>query len=102
MHNPAQDTWQTPPEPIATMLDASPLPAVAFSPHADWIVELGRTKLPNIEELAEPKVAIAGLQINPQTWDTAKASHYESISIRRRDEKTARPIALPENPRIRN
>ncbi|MEO1634964.1 MAG: prolyl oligopeptidase family serine peptidase [Cyanobacteria bacterium J06631_9] len=102
MHNLAQDTWQTPPEPIATMLDAPPLPAVAFSPHADWIVELGRTKLPNIEQLTEPKVAIAGLQINPQTWDTAKASHYESISIRRRDETTARPVTLPENPRIRN
>ncbi len=102
MIQPAQDTWQTPPEPIASMLDAPPLPVVAFSPKADWIVELGRTKLPAIIELAEPTAALAGLQINPETWEPAKAGYYHSLSIRRRDEKAARPVALPDDARIRN
>ncbi|MEO0768453.1 MAG: S9 family peptidase, partial [Cyanobacteria bacterium J06649_4] len=102
MIQPAQDTWQTPPEPIATMLNVPPLPVVAFSPNAEWIVELGRAGLPDIEKLAEPKVAIAGLQINPKTWDSARATHYRSISIRRRDEKECRPVALPDKPRIRH
>ncbi|MEL6854252.1 MAG: prolyl oligopeptidase family serine peptidase [Cyanobacteria bacterium J06607_13] len=103
MTQPAQAIWQTPPEPIAAMLDAPRLPAVAFSPRADWIVELGRPGMPTIGELAEPKVAIAGLQINPHTWEPAKASHYRSISLRRRHEQTARPVnALPADARIRN
>ncbi|MEO1619599.1 MAG: prolyl oligopeptidase family serine peptidase [Cyanobacteria bacterium J06632_3] len=102
MPNSAQATWQTPPEPIATMLDVPQLPAVAFSPNSEWIVELGRAGLPDIAKLAEPKVAIAGLQINPKTWDSARATHYRSISIRRRDEKESRPIALPDNPRLRH
>ncbi|MEL6605060.1 MAG: prolyl oligopeptidase family serine peptidase [Cyanobacteria bacterium J06614_10] len=103
MTQPAQAIWQTPPEPIAAMLDAPRLPAVAFSPQADWTVELGRPGMPTIGELAEPKVAIAGLQINPHTWEPAKASHYRSISLRRRHEQTARPVnALPANARIRN
>ena len=85
------------------MLDAQRLPAVAFSPQADWIVELGRPGMPSIGELAEPKVAIAGLQINPCTWEPAKASHYRSISLRRRHEQTARPVrSLPADARIRN
>lgn len=91
-----------PPEPIASMLDRRRLPGIAFSPNADWIVELGRAGLPAIEELAEPTVAIAGLQINPRTWESAKAVHYRSISVRRPNEKTAHPVALPENARIRN
>ena len=102
MIQPAQDTWQTPPEPIASMLDTPPLPVVAFSPKADWIVELGRMTLPPISELAEPTVALAGLQINPETWEPAKASYYRSLSIRRRDEGDARPVALPNEARIRN
>jgi len=102
MIQPAQDTWQTPPEPISSMLDTPPLPVVAFSPKADWIVELGRTQLPAIVELAEPTVAVAGLQINPETWEPAKAGYYCSLSIRRREEKEARLVALPDDARIRN
>lgn len=102
MSQPDQVSWQTPPEPIASMLDRRRLPAVAFSPNAEWIVELGRPGLPRIEELAEPVVAIAGLKINPRTWESAKAAHYRSISIRRRHEKTARSVVLPEDARIRN
>ncbi|MGB7085008.1 MAG: hypothetical protein WBD47_05610, partial [Phormidesmis sp.] len=99
---PAQDTWQTPPEPIASMLDAPRLPVVAFSPDAEWIVELAPAELPPIKELSAPKVAIAGLQLNPQTWGPAKAGYYRKLSIRRRHEALARPIDLPENPRVRH
>ncbi|EDX86353.1 peptidase, S9A/B/C family, catalytic domain protein [Synechococcus sp. PCC 7335] len=102
MSDPAQATWQTPPEPIASMLDTPRLPAVSFSPDANWIVELRSAGLPPIEELAIPKLGLAGLQLNPQTWGPAKASYYCALSIRRRDEKTACPIALPSSPRIRN
>ncbi|MGB3672622.1 MAG: S9 family peptidase, partial [Phormidesmis sp.] len=102
MPHSAQDSWQTPPEPIADMLNAPKLPAMAFSRHADWIVELGRAGLPAIEALARPKVAIAGLLINPETWEAARAVHYRSLSVRRREEKTARAIALPVEARIRN
>ena len=99
---PAQDTWQTPPEPIAAMLSAPRLPAVLFSPNAEWIVEFAQADLPPIEELAAPTVAIAGFQLNPQTWGPAKPGYYRAIAIRRRGEKTARPIELPPNVRIRD
>lgn len=99
---PAQDTWQTPPEPIASMLDAPQLPGVGFSPDAEWIVEFGQMGLPPIEELAEEVVAIAGFQLNPNTWGPAKAGYCCSLTVRHREEKTARPIELPDNIRIRD
>ncbi|MGB3767375.1 MAG: S9 family peptidase, partial [Phormidesmis sp.] len=99
---PAQDTWQTPPEPIASMLKAKQLPAVGFSPNNEWIVECGQTELPPLYELSAPQVAIAGFQVNPRVWEPAKAGYFISLAIRRRDETIARPVKLPENPRIRN
>ncbi|MGB3293769.1 MAG: prolyl oligopeptidase family serine peptidase [Phormidesmis sp.] len=101
MTPPAQDTWQTPPEPIAAMLTAPRLPAVVFSPNGEWIVEFTQAELPPIEELAVPTVAIAGFQLNPQTWGPAKPGYYRAIAVRRRTEKTAKPIALPPDARIR-
>ena len=102
MAHSAQPIWQNPPEPIASMLDAQRLPAVSFSPHADWIVELRTAGLQPIEELAAPRLGLAGIQLNPQTWGPVKPGYYCALSIRRRDEKRARPVALPSNPRIRN
>ena len=84
------------------MLEAERLPATGFSPDNEWIVECGQTDLPPIYELTAPTVAIAGFQINPRVWEPAKAGYFISIAIRRRHEKEARPVKLPENPRIRN
>ena len=98
----AQDTWQTPPEPIASMLEAERLPAVGFSPNSEWVVECVQAELPPLYELSAPKVAIAGFQVNPRVWEPAKAGYFISLAIRRRDEPTARLVKLPEHPRIRN
>ncbi|MBE9063891.1 S9 family peptidase [cf. Phormidesmis sp. LEGE 11477] len=102
MPHSAQVIWQTPPEPIASMLDTPRLPAISFSPAADWIVELRSAGLRPIRELTTPKLGLAGVQLNPQTWGPAKPGYYCGLSIRRRDEENARPIELPPNPRIRN
>ncbi|MEM8503190.1 MAG: prolyl oligopeptidase family serine peptidase [Cyanobacteria bacterium P01_D01_bin.1] len=97
-----QANWQIPPEPIASMLDARRLPAIAFSPSADWIVELRTVGLPPIKDLTAPKLGLAGIQLDPRTWGPAKPGYYCALSIRRRDEETTCPIELPPNPRIRN
>ncbi len=102
MPHSAQATWQNPPEPIASMLNAPRLPAIAFSPNAEWIVELRAARLPEIKELTVPTLGLAGLRLNPQTWGPAKPGYYCELSIRRRDETTARPVELPPNPRIRS
>lgn len=95
-------TWQDPPEPIASMLDAQRLPVVSFSPDNRWLVELGRQPLPPIAEVAEPAIAIAGIRINPHTWGPAREASYRSIALRPLDAVDSKPIELPEGARIRN
>lgn len=96
-------TWQNPPEPIASMLDADRLPAVSISPDNQWIVEFERRELPPIAELAEPVVAIAGTKLNPNTWGPAQEGSYKSMTIRPFGTlENPPPIHLPVGARIRN
>ncbi|MEM1238731.1 MAG: prolyl oligopeptidase family serine peptidase [Cyanobacteria bacterium P01_H01_bin.26] len=95
-------TWQNPPEPIASMLDADRLPAVSISPDNQWLVEFERRALPPIAELAEPWVAIAGIKLNPNTWGPAQESSYKGIAVRPLGELESTPIVLPAGARIRN
>ncbi|MBE9030353.1 S9 family peptidase [filamentous cyanobacterium LEGE 11480] len=99
-HN--QATWQNPPEPIVSMLDAPQLPAVSISPDNQWIIELDKPSMPPIAQLAEPVVAIAGGEINPNTWGPGREAAYEGMTLRRLDAATAMIIELPPTPRIRN
>ena len=98
----AQTPWQNPPEPILSMLDAEQLPTVLISPDNQWLVTLERPALPPIAQLAEPVVAIAGIEINPDTWGPARESAYRGITIRPLNGETSEVVALPANPHIRN
>ena len=100
--DPSQPTWQNPPEPIASMLDADRLPAVSISPDNQWLVEFERRSLPPIAELAEPWVAIAGIKLNPTTWGPAQEASYKGITVRPLGALDSTPIHLPAGARIRN
>ncbi|MEO0396427.1 MAG: prolyl oligopeptidase family serine peptidase [Cyanobacteria bacterium P01_A01_bin.137] len=100
--DPSQPTWQNPPEPIASMLDADRLPAVSISPDNQWLVEFERRSLPPIAELAEPWVAIAGIKLNPTTWGPAQEASYKGITVRPLGTLDSTPIHLPAGARIRN
>ncbi|MEO1592101.1 MAG: S9 family peptidase, partial [Cyanobacteria bacterium J06632_22] len=98
----AQATWQNPPEPILSMLEAEQLPTVLISPDNQWLVTLEQPALPPIAQLAEPVVAIAGIEINPNTWGPAREAAYQGMTLRPLMGETDAPIVLPANPRIRN
>lgn len=98
----AQQGWQNPPEPIASMLNAKPLPALLISPDNRWIVELERPALPPIAQLAEPVVAIAGIEVNPHTWGPGRESAYLSLRVRALGAASSTPVPLPGTPHLRN
>ncbi|MEM6256218.1 MAG: prolyl oligopeptidase family serine peptidase [Cyanobacteria bacterium P01_D01_bin.156] len=97
-----QSLWQNPPEPIVSMLDVNPLPAVSISPDNQWLLELERRSLPPISELAQPWVAIAGTKLNPNTWGPAQEGFYTGITVRALGASDSTPIYLPPDARIRN
>ncbi len=95
-------TWQNPPEPIASMLDVDPLPAVSISPDNQWLVELERRALLPIAELSEPWVAIAGIKLNPNTWGPAQEGSYKGLMLRSLGTLDSTPVHLPPDARVRN
>lgn len=98
----AQEIWQDAPEPIADMLDTPWFPEVKVSPNRRWLVRLARPSLPDIEIIAQPRVQIAGIQLNPATRGPAAASGFQSIELQNLETGDRRLIKLPENAQIRN
>ncbi|MEO0984268.1 MAG: prolyl oligopeptidase family serine peptidase [Cyanobacteria bacterium J06639_14] len=98
----AQETWQEPPEPIATLLDTPWYPGVSISPDNQWLVRLERPTLPSLEELARPRLQVAGLQLNPATYGPARAYAYKGLVIQAIATGDRAAIVLPEHQGIRN
>lgn len=97
--------WKEPPEPIATILDASLPPAVSLSPDRRWMLEVERPSLPPLEELARPVVKVAGIEIDPDTHGPARPWHYRGLtfqSVERHDKARRLPVELPEGARVRD
>jgi len=98
----AQETWQQPPKPIAAMLDTPWYPGVSFSPNHQWLVRLERPLLPGLEELARPRLQLAGSQINPVLRAPARAYAFQGLEIQHIETGKRQPVALPESNGIRN
>lgn len=99
----AAEGYQEPPADIADMLDAPRPPAISLSRDDAYMLELDRPELPSIAELSEPRVKVAGLQINPRTFTRAGELSYGSMTLRetvahRRAERRA--VDLPDGARI--
>jgi dipeptidyl aminopeptidase/acylaminoacyl peptidase len=92
--------WQSPPSPIAQMLEAPPIPNVAISPNHRWLVEFERPELLPIAELAEPEIGLAGFRLNPRLSCPARTNPYRRIWVRSLEAVTAQEISLPDNARI--
>ena len=98
----AQTPWQTPPEPIQSQFNRALLPVVAFSPDNRWLLELERSRLPEIEELTIPTLSLAGRQINPQNHTLAKEFFYTNFTIKPLEGGPPLGVDLPDHARIRN
>ena len=98
----AQATWQQPPEPIASMLDTPWYPGVSISPNHQWLVRLHRPSLTPLAELAQPRLQLAGLQINPALRAPARAYAFVGLTIQNMQTGEQTSVALPESEGIRN
>ena len=98
----AQPTWQDAPAPIGEMLDSPWFPGVKVSPNRRWLVHLEQPTLPPIQILAQPRVRIAGIQLNPATRGAALAYGFRSLTLQDLVTGERHPIGLPPDPQIRH
>ncbi len=93
-------TYRRPPEAIAKIIEAPPLPSVSLDPSGTWMLFTERDSLPPIADLAEPMWRLAGYRINPRTRGRHGARGGLGLSLKHIESGKERPIALPKGARV--
>lgn len=95
----AQSTYQTPPKPIADLVNAPSTPSVRWSKNGDWMLLMERSDNPSIAQLSQPELKIAGMRINPATSGPSRQTGVENIKIKNTQSGEEIQITgLPSNP----
>jgi hypothetical protein len=74
--------WQSPPEPIASLVVAEGPPAVELSPCRRFLLLVQSEALPGIDVLARPHKKMAGSRIDPRTRGPQLGTKVLRIELR--------------------
>ncbi len=91
----AQTAYQKPPQAVADILNAPPIPSVSVSPTRDYLAIIESARYPSIAEVAEPMLRLAGLRINPQTNGPARAPRVVGLAFRKIEGGEPKAVAMP-------
>lgn len=96
----AQDvSYKTPPKDIADLLLARPTPAVSIASKGEWMLLSERNSYPDVEELGQPEIKVAGLRLNPNNFSQSRQTMV-SNNFRLKNIKTGQEYqvsGLPAN-----
>ena len=94
--------YQTPPAPIAQILDAPQTPGVSLSPERKTMALLGRENLPSIAAVSEPILRLGGYRINPRSNGPTEARTNWLTSLTFQDVASGKvqAVALPQGTRF--
>ena len=85
----AQDvlTYQTPPKPLADLVNAPITPNVSVDSKGKWMLIMERSDLPTIAELSQPELRLAGLRMNPATNGASRQQYINNFKLRKLGDK---------------
>lgn len=95
-----QQTYQQPPQEVVDIIDATPAPAVSFSPDREWILMIDRPSMPGIEDLSRRMLRLAGMRIDPSANSPFSTSFYTGLSLRKLRGGATVKVPLPEGAKI--
>jgi len=80
----AQDAtpYQKPPQLLEKLLLAPPTPTVSIDDKAVNMLVMERSQYPDVEELAQPELRIAGLRINPRNFGPSRANYITNLQLK--------------------
>ncbi|MCZ2337165.1 MAG: hypothetical protein LC127_03000 [Chitinophagales bacterium] len=73
--------YQKPDEPILSLAEAMPAPALLLNEKATLGVLLYRHNYKSIDELSEPEMKLAGIRVNPKTHNSKRDVYYIDMKI---------------------
>lgn len=90
--------YQTPPQAIADLMNASPTPSLSLNPTRTWALLSERKGLPSIEEIAQPELRLAGLRINPRNNGKSRSGGSVAFKLKNLETNVERSVSdLPTN-----
>ncbi len=93
----AQTPYQRAPQPIRGILDAPAPTTVLVSPTRDSVALVDTARYPDIAELAEPMLRLAGVRINPKTNGPARPPRVKSFRLQSLTNGTFRDtVTIPD------
>ena len=93
----AQQGYRTPPQVIADIMAAPPLPDVKLSPDRSTLLLSYRDSMPSIAEVAAPWIGLAGLRINPATNGPHTLNAPRALALKDVATGGERKLALPDH-----
>ncbi|MFN3193776.1 MAG: alpha/beta hydrolase family protein [Aureliella sp.] len=96
----AQSTYEEPPQAVVDIIDATPVPSVSFSPDRQWMLMVGRTAMPSIEDLSRRMLRLAGMRIDPAANSRFSTRYYASLSLRPADNENEVAVPIPAGARV--
>jgi len=89
--------YQSPPEPLATLLNVPPTPLSSLSPNRKHLLLLDYDAYPPIADLAKPLLKLAGVRFDPTRPGTQRLTRYRNLTRLRVSDGERVPVTgLPE------
>lgn len=95
--------YQLPVKELAEIIDAKTTPTLNLSPDNKYYILAQPQEMPDLAELAQPELRLAGLRINPKNHGASRGRLYTNIEIRSLDGiKEIKIKSLPSDGLINN
>lgn len=78
----AQDTYQSPPQVMANLVNNPGTPGVSFTRDGKSMILLQRSESPTIEDLAQEELRLAGVRFNPANHSPSRSGYTLAITIK--------------------
>ncbi len=75
-------TYQLPPKDIVDLLLAKPIPIVNIDKKTEWVLFSERNSYPDVEELGQPELKIAGLRLNPNNYSPSRQNYINNFRLK--------------------
>ncbi len=97
----AQDTYQTPPQALANLVNNPGTPGVSFTRDGKSMILLQRSESPSIEDLAQEELRLAGVRFNPANHSPSRSGYTTGMTIKDIATGTEKQVTgIPANAKI--
>jgi dipeptidyl aminopeptidase/acylaminoacyl peptidase len=93
--------YTEPPRELKEIIEAPSTPSLWLNPSKTHVLISYPQEMPDISELAQPELKLAGVRINPENYGSSRTRFWEKLTLMKTNEKEEYPvIGLPEGGKI--